>query len=133
AYGRDRCSSRRPARTRRSSATRCATREAISDLSSQRRTSPSTHPNRSKNHKKEPDMPAAKPPTPAELETHPVVSPESWLAARQELLRKEKEVTRLQDQLSQNRRDLPWMKVEKESSFVGPSAKETLRDLFDGR
>ena len=68
-----------------------------------------------------------------QVESHPVVSRAEWLAARQEFLRKEKEFTRLRDQLSQQRRALPWVKVEKEYVFDGPNGKETLADLFAGR
>ena len=64
---------------------------------------------------------------------HRVVSQEEWLAARKQLLRKEKEFTRFRDQLSAERRELPWVKVEKEYVFDGPDGKETLADLFDGR
>jgi predicted dithiol-disulfide oxidoreductase (DUF899 family) len=61
------------------------------------------------------------------------VSREEWLAARKELLKKEKEFTRLRDQLSAERRELPWVKVEKNYVFDGPDGKESLSDLFDGR
>ena len=64
---------------------------------------------------------------------HRVVSQEEWLAARKQLLRKEKEFTRLRDRLSAERRELPWVKVEKHYVFDGPDGKETLADLFDGR
>jgi predicted dithiol-disulfide oxidoreductase (DUF899 family) len=64
---------------------------------------------------------------------HRVVSQEDWLAARRQLLRKEKEFTRLRDQLSAERRELPWLRVEKEYVFDGPDGKETLPDLFEGR
>jgi predicted dithiol-disulfide oxidoreductase (DUF899 family) len=64
---------------------------------------------------------------------HKVVSREEWTAARKELLTKEKESTRLRDQLSAQRRKLPWAKVEKNYVFDGPSGKVTLADLFDGR
>lgn len=63
---------------------------------------------------------------------HQVVSREAWLAARTELLRKEKEFTRLRDQLTKERRALPWVKVEKAYVFDGPNGQETLVDLFDG-
>jgi predicted dithiol-disulfide oxidoreductase (DUF899 family) len=56
-----------------------------------------------------------------------------WLAARKELLSKEKEFPRLRDQLNRQRRELPWEKVEKRYVFDGPKGKETLADLFDGR
>ncbi|PYT42618.1 MAG: DUF899 domain-containing protein, partial [Acidobacteria bacterium] len=65
---------------------------------------------------------------------HPkVVSPAEWLAARKELLKKEKEFSRLRDQLSKKRRELPWEKVEKQYVFDGTKGKETLADLFGGR
>lgn len=60
----------------------------------------------------------------------PVVSSEEWLAARKELLEKEKAFTRLREELSRQRRDLPWEKVEKEYLFEGPGGRETLLDLF---
>src|SRR3984957_9830017 len=62
-----------------------------------------------------------------------IVSREEWLAARTELLRKEKEFTRLRDQLSEERRALPWVKIDKAYVFDGPNGKQTLADLFDGR
>ena len=62
-----------------------------------------------------------------------IVPPAEWLAARKELLKKEKEFTRLRDDLSRHRREMPWEKVEKEYTFEGPNGKETLDDLFDGR
>ena len=64
---------------------------------------------------------------------HKAVSKGEWLAARKQLLAKEKEFSRLRDELSQARRDLPWEKVEKQYVFDGPKGKETLADLFDGR
>src|ERR1700719_1083813 len=62
-----------------------------------------------------------------------VTSPAEWLAARKELLKKEKEFTRLRDEVSRQRRELPWEKVEKAYVFDGPKGKETLSDLFGGR
>jgi predicted dithiol-disulfide oxidoreductase (DUF899 family) len=62
-----------------------------------------------------------------------VVSKADWLTARKGLLAKEKEFTRLRDELSRERRELPWEKVEKQYTFQGPKGKETLSDLFDGR
>jgi len=62
-----------------------------------------------------------------------VVSPAEWLAARKQLLAKEKEFTRLRDELSRDRREMPWEKVEKAYTFQGPNGRETLADLFDGR
>lgn len=67
------------------------------------------------------------------MENHDVVSPDAWLEARKELLIKEKEFTRLRDQLSQQRRDLPWERVDKDYVFAGPTGDVTLADLFAGR
>jgi predicted dithiol-disulfide oxidoreductase (DUF899 family) len=65
---------------------------------------------------------------------HPkVVSRADWLAARKELLAKEKDFTRRRDALSAERRKLPWVKVDKEYIFDGPGGKETLADLFGGK
>jgi predicted dithiol-disulfide oxidoreductase (DUF899 family) len=64
---------------------------------------------------------------------HEIVSPENWVAKRKELLKKEKEFTRLGDQLSDEKRKLPWVKVDKEYVFDGPNGRETLADLFGGR
>ena len=62
-----------------------------------------------------------------------VVSHAEWVAARKEFLNKEKELTRLRDELSQQRRMLPWEKVEKRYEFDSPKGKVTLADMFDGR
>ena len=67
------------------------------------------------------------------METPPIVSPEEWEAARQQLLVKEKELTRARDALAAKRRRMPWLSVEKEYEFEGPEGKATLLDLFDGR
>ena len=64
---------------------------------------------------------------------HRIVSRDEWLAVRKAHLAKEKELTRLRDQLSAERRELPWVKVEKQYIFDSPKGKETLADLFDGR
>jgi predicted dithiol-disulfide oxidoreductase (DUF899 family) len=64
---------------------------------------------------------------------HPVVSREEWLAARTAFLAKEKEFTRLRDEVSRQRRQLPWVKVEQRYVFDGPTGQETLADLFAGR
>jgi predicted dithiol-disulfide oxidoreductase (DUF899 family) len=64
---------------------------------------------------------------------HATVSQNEWLKARKALLAKEKEFTHQRDALSAARRDLPWVKVEKNYVFDGPAGKETLTDLFDGR
>jgi predicted dithiol-disulfide oxidoreductase (DUF899 family) len=62
-----------------------------------------------------------------------VVSEAEWLAARKELLKKEKELTRLRDEIGRERRELPWMRVEKEYTFEGPSGTVRLADLFGGK
>jgi len=67
------------------------------------------------------------------MSEHTVVSPADWLAARQQLLAQEKEFTRLRDQLSQARRDLPWEAVTKPYVFEGPDGPRTLAEMFDGR
>jgi len=64
---------------------------------------------------------------------HKVVAHDAWLEARKQFLVKEKEFTRLRDQLSQARRDLPWERVDKRYVFEGPKGQETLPELFDGR
>ena len=64
---------------------------------------------------------------------HTVVSQNEWLAARKALLAKEKEFSRQRDALSAARRELPWVKVEKNYVFEGPDGKETLADLFGGK
>ena len=64
---------------------------------------------------------------------HKVGSREEWLAARQELLEREKQQTRLGDELAQRRRELPWVAVEKEYRFETDEGTKTLAELFDGR
>src|SRR5438874_13100646 len=67
------------------------------------------------------------------LSDHEIVSRADWLVARKDLLKREKELTRLRDQLSAERRALPWVKIEKEYVFDAPEGKVTLADLFEGR
>jgi predicted dithiol-disulfide oxidoreductase (DUF899 family) len=67
------------------------------------------------------------------MTTHAIAKHAEWLDARKKLLAKEKEFTRLREELSQARRDLPWERVEKEYTFEGPRGKATLEDLFAGR
>jgi predicted dithiol-disulfide oxidoreductase (DUF899 family) len=69
----------------------------------------------------------------SDIMQHHAVSHDEWLAARKQLLAEEKEFTRLRDQLSQRRRDLPWEAVDKEYVFEGPHGHQTLAELFDGR
>lgn len=63
----------------------------------------------------------------------PVVSPQAWEAAREQLLVKEKAETRARDALAAERRRMPWMAVEKGYAFEGPQGKVSLLDLFDNR
>jgi predicted dithiol-disulfide oxidoreductase (DUF899 family) len=67
------------------------------------------------------------------MQPHKIVSREEWTAARKAHLAREKEFTRARDRLSAERRELPWVKVEKTYAFDGPNGKETLADLFGGR
>jgi predicted dithiol-disulfide oxidoreductase (DUF899 family) len=79
------------------------------------------------------NIPTTKPKGRNGISGHPIVSPEEWLLLRKELLRKEKELTRLRDQLNAERRGLPWVQVEKNYVFEAPGGKVTLADLFAGR
>src|SRR5437870_9167516 len=65
--------------------------------------------------------------------TPPIVSQQEWEAARQQLLVKEKALTRSRDALAAERRRMPWMAVEKKYEFDGPKGKVSLLDLFEGR
>lgn len=64
---------------------------------------------------------------------HPVVSPDRWIAERKKLLAREKELTHLRDQTANERRALPWVRVDKEYVFDTPEGKRKLADLFEGR
>src|SRR5215813_2946428 len=67
------------------------------------------------------------------MKTPPIVSQQEWKAARQQLLVKEKTLTRSRDALAAERRRMPWMAVEKKYEFDGPKGKVSLLDLFEGR
>ena len=67
------------------------------------------------------------------IQGHAVVSHPAWIEARRELLAKEKEFTRMRDELSRSRRALPWEKVDKAYVFEGPKGRETLAGLFGGK
>jgi predicted dithiol-disulfide oxidoreductase (DUF899 family) len=67
------------------------------------------------------------------MNTPPIVSPQEWEVARQELLVKEKELTRARDAMAAQRRRMPWMAVEKAYRFEGPNGPASLADLFEGR
>jgi predicted dithiol-disulfide oxidoreductase (DUF899 family) len=71
--------------------------------------------------------------TQSQIENPRVVSQAEWLEARKALLAKEKDFSRRRDALSAERRELPWVRVEKEYVFDSPGGKETLADLFAGR
>jgi predicted dithiol-disulfide oxidoreductase (DUF899 family) len=64
---------------------------------------------------------------------HKTATHEEWLAAREKLLEREKELTRMSDQLARQRRELPWVPVEKEYSFETVGGTKSLAELFDGR
>jgi predicted dithiol-disulfide oxidoreductase (DUF899 family) len=64
---------------------------------------------------------------------HAIVSQDQWLAARQALLAKEKEFTKARDELSRQRREMPWVKVDQPYVFDTPNGKQSLADLFGGR
>jgi predicted dithiol-disulfide oxidoreductase (DUF899 family) len=64
---------------------------------------------------------------------HKTGTREEWIAARQELLEAEKEHTRLGDELARQRRELPWVRVEREYRFDTDDGTRTLAELFDGR
>lgn len=68
-----------------------------------------------------------------QLRDHQVVSPEAWIAHRKQLLQKEKELTRLRDEIARRRRELPWERVTKEYVFEGPDGNQTLAQLFAGK
>jgi predicted dithiol-disulfide oxidoreductase (DUF899 family) len=67
------------------------------------------------------------------MHTPPIVSRQDWDAARQQLLVKEKELTRARDALAAERRRMPWLAVDKEYAFETPDGTASLLDLFGGR
>src|SRR5207244_10419738 len=67
------------------------------------------------------------------MKTPTIVSAQEWETARQQLLVKEKELTRARDALAAERRRMPWLAVEKNYKFDGPKGKVRLLDLFEGR
>ena len=70
---------------------------------------------------------------PAQLDPPAIVSPQEWKTAREQMLVKEKELTRARDALAAERRRMPWMAVEKDYRFEGPNGAASLADLFEGR
>lgn len=71
--------------------------------------------------------------TSSTLESPKIVTREDWLRARKKLLALEKQLTRQRDEINRQRRELPWVKVEKDYAFDGPQGKVSLGDLFGGR
>jgi predicted dithiol-disulfide oxidoreductase (DUF899 family) len=67
------------------------------------------------------------------MESHKIVARDEWIEARKQHLAKEKEFTRLRDELSAQRRDLPWVRVDKAYTFEGPNGTESLAELFAGK
>lgn len=66
------------------------------------------------------------------MDAHKVVAREEWTTARKALLEREKALTRLRDELSEARRNLPWVKIDKVYSFDGPEGAVRLAEVFDG-
>lgn len=64
---------------------------------------------------------------------HKIADLEQWRAARDELLRREKEHTRMADELAHQRRELPWVEIDKDYRFETTEGTKSLADLFDGR
>ena len=69
----------------------------------------------------------------AKIENHRIISSDRWLSERKALLAREKELTRLYDQVAAERRALPWERIEKEYVFDTPEGRRTLSELFAGR
>ncbi len=67
------------------------------------------------------------------MTTPRIVSQEEWLKARKTFLAKEKKFTRLRDEFARERRELPWVRVDKAYAFEGPEGRLTLGDLFGGK
>jgi predicted dithiol-disulfide oxidoreductase (DUF899 family) len=67
------------------------------------------------------------------MKTPQIATPQEWEAARQELLVKEKELTRARDALAALRRRMPWLPVARQYAFEGPAGRVGLADLFEGR
>jgi predicted dithiol-disulfide oxidoreductase (DUF899 family) len=67
------------------------------------------------------------------IENHRIVSRDQWVAERKALLAREKELTRLRDQIARQRRALPWVRIDKNYVFDAPEGRRTLAELFEGR
>ncbi|MGE3528942.1 MAG: DUF899 family protein, partial [Methyloceanibacter sp.] len=64
------------------------------------------------------------------MQPHKIVTSNEWIAARKELLAKEKALSAARDRLAAERRSLPWVKVDKDYVFDTPSGRRTLAELF---
>src|SRR5215475_9516831 len=69
----------------------------------------------------------------ASSENHRVVSRDQWVAERKTLLAREKELTRLRDEIARERRALPWVRIDKNYVFDTPEGRRSLSELFEGR
>jgi len=67
------------------------------------------------------------------IANHPVVTPDRWITERKKLLAREKELTHLRDKIAEQRRALPWVRIDKNYVFDTPEGRRTLADLFEGR
>jgi predicted dithiol-disulfide oxidoreductase (DUF899 family) len=67
------------------------------------------------------------------MEKHSIVSKDEWTQARVDLLAREKEFTQLRDRLNEQRRALPWLRIDKAYEFDTDEGKKSLSDLFDGK
>src|SRR5258708_10924272 len=77
--------------------------------------------------------PLAHPPLKRPVADHPIASSDQWLAERKKLQAREKELTRLGDQIARERRALPWVRMEQDYVFDTQEGRRSLADLFDGR
>jgi len=66
------------------------------------------------------------------MRNSPLVSREEWTRARLELLAEEKAMSKALDALASKRRELPWVKIDKDYNFVDPAGEQSLVDLFAG-
>src|SRR5437667_6064733 len=89
--------------------------------------------NRERDMEKNKESEMEQPKNVLEMKKPPIVSPQEWEVARQQLLVKEKELTRARDALAAERRRMPWLAVDKKYEFDGPDGRTSLLDLFEGR
>jgi predicted dithiol-disulfide oxidoreductase (DUF899 family) len=67
------------------------------------------------------------------IANHPIVTSDRWISERKKLLAREKELTHMRDEIAEQRRALPWVRIDKEYVFDTPVGRRTLAELFDGR